>query len=389
MPELREVNRKDIDPRIARHLGSGEVVLWQGTPRATTFLSPIALVAGILIVGFAILSPFGVFDRLVYLPGSPFSLNRILPSLFGLAVGGFLLLSMWTGRGGNWAYAITDRRLMSVRGKTLARSVAPGDVRSFERKGDIAYWRYLNDRILGENESRDVEKRYPGFHGLDDAADMVATLTAWREEFTTRAGEDAAAFLEQRASTVETPDDVPEGARRIRHDATGLTLEVPEGWRANVSLDRIGPLRLFGVTLLERFIRPGKEQPYAEGLQWNTLTVRGAPDAGLNVTILDEPLTKTFEEVRDEPWAQRLDLKLIKSTPEIEQGELRGFSLVRQMPTGANLASFGPVAAPVATRQVWLGRGSMHIEVVGMARLDQPAIQDAIDAMIDSIRLGG
>ncbi|MEW5422343.1 hypothetical protein [Amorphus sp. 3PC139-8] len=387
MPELTERNEGELDPRIARHLQPGERVLWQGGPRPSTFVSPLAVGACLAFIVGGLAEASGVIDPYVFSSDQPWGpIPRVAISLFLVAGAGVLLRSIWKGRGANWAYAITDRRLLSARGETLVRSVEPGEIRSFEFHQDIAYWRYLSSRTLSRDQGREREKRYPGFHGLEDPAGMVDTLVAWRERFTTRAGAGSAAFVE-RAQAPAAQDDVPDGIRRIRHDDTGMTIDVPEDWTVTVSLDWIGPLRLFGVTLLERFIRPGKERPYAEGADWNSLTVRGAPDAGLSVTILDEPLTKTFEGVRDDPWAKRFDLKLLKSTPDLEIGGLNGFSLVRQMPAGANLASFGKVAAPVATRQAWLGRGNMHVEIVGMARLDQPEIQRAVDAMIESIRM--
>ncbi|MBM1143885.1 hypothetical protein GN155_008860 [Alcanivorax sp. ZXX171] len=385
MPDLSETPEANLDPRIVRHLQPGEKVMWQGAPRPGTFLSPIALALCVFFIVYGLLALFGLADRYVIVPGDPFTLQRIGPALLLVAGPGWLLHWMWTERGANWAYAITDRRLLSVRGNTLVRSVEPKEIRSFEYRQDVAYWRYLNPRVRNRTIGREREKRYPGFHGLEDSEDMVDTLNAWAEDFTARAGEDAAAFVERTRSVAEY-DDPPEGVQRIRHEDTGLTIDVPDGWSTTVSLDRIGPLRIFGITLLERFIQSGKERAYANGIRWNSLTVRGAPDAGLNLTVLDEPLQKTLEQVRDDPWAERFDLKLMQSTPGLEIGGLRGFSLVRRMPAGANLANFGKVAAPVATRHAWLGRGGMHVEIIGMARLDQPDVQDAIDAMIDSIR---
>ncbi|MDF0603466.1 hypothetical protein P1J78_22300 [Psychromarinibacter sp. C21-152] len=385
MPDLQPLPDADIDRRIAAHLDPGETVLWQGTPRPATFVSPVGtlLCIGLIALGLAIFT--GLIDRYAFFPAPPGSLQRLLPAAALVVVGGIVLASLWTRRGANWAYAITDRRLMSARGDTLVRSVEPGDISRFDTHRDAVYWRTL-DVPTRDRQSRNRESRYPGFHGQDDPQGMLRTLEDWREGFSRRAGDSAAAFVAA-AGTDAPAEAPPEGIRRLRHPATGLTLDIPADWEATVSQDRIGPLRLFGVTLLKRFDRPGEERPYEDGARWNRLTVRGAPDAGLTLIVLDEPLTKTLREVRDDPWARRLNLTFLKETPELEIGGLRGFSLVRQMPAGARLVGFGKVSAPVATRQAWLGHGAMHLEIVGMARLDQPDVQRAVDAMIDSIRL--
>jgi len=66
-------------------------------------------------------------------------------------------------------------------------------------------------------------------------------------------------------------------------------------------------------------------------------------------------------------------------------GPFEGFSVRRKVPGGAMLTGFGRVNSPVATRMVWLGRGGTSVELTGMARLDQTQVQEAIDAMVDSL----
>jgi len=60
--------------------------------------------------------------------------------------------------------------------------------------------------------------------------------------------------------------------------------------------------------------------------------------------------------------------------------------VVRKVPEGANLIGFGAVTVPVAARMVWLGSGDTSVELIGMARLDQPEVQTAVDAMVASLR---
>lgn len=157
------------------------------------------------------------------------------------------------------------------------------------------------------------------------------------------------------------------------------------GWQIMVSNDYDGPLRLFGFTILPRIIRTREERVYGEGKPWTTLKVRGVPDAGLSLVVRATPLTQTLDGVVNDPWNKRLGLEFLRRTPDLRIGPLEGFSVLRKMPGGAMLTGFGRVNNPVATRMVWLGRGNTSVELTGMARLDQPQVQDAIDAMVDTL----
>lgn len=182
-------------------------------------------------------------------------------------------------------------------------------------------------------------------------------------------------------------DDLPEGVRRIRHPSTGLCVDIPADWSASVSLDWSGPLVIFGMTLIQRYDRPGDKRQPGDGGDWNTLIARGREDSGLKLWIREGPLEKTLDEALEDSWSKQYGLEVLKTTPEVEIGGMRGFSLVRRMEAGGSTHTFGEVSAPVATRQIWLGHGDLHVEVIGTARLDQPDIQTALDAMFASIRL--
>ena len=51
---LEPIDTNRIDPRLARHLQNGEIVLWQGAPAPNTFLTPSVLVTGF---GLLLLGP--------------------------------------------------------------------------------------------------------------------------------------------------------------------------------------------------------------------------------------------------------------------------------------------------------------------------------------------
>ena len=213
-----------------------------------------------------------------------------------------------------------------------------------------------------------------------------AYLNDWLTEVFAEQWRESAAKLRERGQS-DASEEVPEGVTRIRHPKTGLTLDIPEAWSASVSLDRLGPLRLFGVTLRMRFARPGEERPLGDGGDWNRLTVRGAKDAGLKLTVHAGPLDRTLDDILADPWSKMWGLEVLQTTPSVEIGQLKGFSIARRIEKGGSTPDFGKVSAPVATRQVWLGNREMHLEAVGLARLEDADIQHAIEAMLASLRL--
>ena len=366
-----------IDPQIAGHLGHGETVLWQGAPGARTFLNPLALAACVGLIAAGLAVALGLFDLLFPLVGGP----RLLPALALCGAGGFFLFITWNNRGARWRYAITSKRLMSVRGDRLVRSVPPGELAQLRTRPGIVYWREILPEA--DRKNRGPEGIYVGFHGLDDAEAMKAMIEEWREGFSLRASETAAAFTASVRG--ETPGEDSTSVARVLHPETGLTIDVPSGWRITVSQDTEGPLKLLGLTLLPRVIRRGPERDYGDGHPWTTMKVRGAPDAGVYMTVRPAPLSQTLDAVVNDPWNERLGLEIIQTTPKLAVGPFSGFSLVRTMPEGANLTGFGKVQNAVAARMIWLGSGDTSVELTGMARLDQPDVQHAVDAMVDSL----
>src|SRR6056297_2180102 len=63
-------------------------------------------------------------------------------------------------------------------------------------------------------------------------------LNAWLEEAFGESWRDAATRLREAAGS-DTADDAPlEGIARIRHPASGLTIDIPEDWSVSVRLDK-------------------------------------------------------------------------------------------------------------------------------------------------------
>ncbi|KHQ53627.1 hypothetical protein [Mameliella alba] len=385
MYDLTPLDPADVDPQLAPFLEPGERVLWQARPDPATFGSGGSTFGGVLTGGLGLAILTGIFDSVtgLSLEGQP----RLIPGLALVGVGLVAFVAPRINRRRVRVYAVTDRRLLSVCGNDVYRSARPDEIHTvYTRRGAVC-WRELGFGDRGN--SRSAEERHPGFHGVEDPETLLRLVQDWREGFSRRAEAAATDFLarEQGEGGGDADGQTDDGSQRVRHPATGLTVDVPAGWPVTVRQDYDGPLVVFGVTLLKRIIRPGPERTLGSGGDWNLMMARGGPDAGVGMKILDGPIPQSYEEVLNDPWSRRFKLKLLQSNPEVVVGPFRGFSVVRQMPKGANLQMFGQVAAPVAVRQIWLARGDMHIQFMGIARLDQHDVQSAVDAVVKSLRV--
>ncbi|WP_420325059.1 hypothetical protein [Mameliella sp.] len=386
MYDLTPLEPAEVDPQLAPFLEPGERVLWQARPDPAALGSGGSTFGGVLTGGLGLAILTGLFDSVTGLSLGPQS--RLLPGLALVGVGVVAFVVPRINRRRVRVYAVTDRRLLSIRGNDVYRSAQPDEILSvYTRRGAVC-WRELGYK--DRSDARTVEARYPGFHGVEDPETLLRLVQDWREGFSRRAEAAATDYLAREQGEEGDADAVGQadrGSQRVRHPATGLTVDVPAGWPVTVRQDYDGPLVVFGVTLLKRIIRPGPERTLGSGGDWTLMMARGGPDAGVGMKIHDGPIPQSYDEVLNDPWARRFNLKLLQSNPEVEVGPFRGFSVVRQMPKGANLQMFGQVAAPVAVRQIWLARGDMHVQFMGIARLDQHDVQSAVDAVVETLRV--
>lgn len=375
-----------IAPRISQHLAPGETVLWQGAPAANTFFGPRILAFGGGLIVLGLLLPTGYLDGLFPMLAAATGAAKLVPALAAIVVGVGVLVKGWRNQGSNWAYAITDQRLMSVLRDRLIRSVPPEKIEPevVRIAGRIVYWiQSSTNRRSGVNGSiRGPEGRYVGFHGQHDPQAVRDLIVSWRKRFSQRAADDAARFVAAAGQGEQA------GVTHVRHPTTGLQLDLPKGWKISVSQRADGPLTVFGITILKRFIREGKARPYGDDAPWNVLSVRGAPDAGLEMHISDAPLALTLDGVLNDRWSDALGLKVLQSDADIQIGRFAGFSVVRDMPKGGHFPGFGQVDAPIVVRQIWLTDGKRTVEFLGIARPDQPDVQSAVDAAVASLTAG-
>lgn len=381
---LTPIDKADLDPRLLAVLEPGETVLWQDVPKPGSLPPPMTMLGALALVAVGAALALD-------LVGFPVpQMARLVAAAAAVGVGATLIVQGWQRRASRWIYAITDRRLISVLGQKLVRSMPPEalDRLKLMIAGDTVYWfRQPNTRRMRNDPqtSPGLDGRLIGFHGQTDPEATRARIQDWRAQMSARATEQARDF----AATMVDPvaESVPKGVLRVVHARTGLRIDVPESWQVNVRSYRDGPLRLFGVTLLPKVIREGPERAYDGGSDWNALSIKGAPEAGLDLVIHDRVLDTDLAQVTQDKWAGLTGMEIIQAEQDLRIGPFRGFGATRRLPSGFEIKGQPALSGPVMMRQVWLESGGMSLEIKGFALESQPEIQRGIDAMIASIRL--
>ncbi len=385
---LTPVPPAEIDARLRRHLESGEQVLWQGRPKQGSFFGPNVIATGVGLVLVGALLALG-------LSGGILPAATRFPLAGASALAGLVILGTgWRRRAPLWAYGVTDRRLLSVLGDRLIRSVTPEqlDRLTLTVRDDTVYWFRVHSNQTTPYDRgllRGPDGQFIGFHGQSDAEAVKAMIEAWRLAISRRAADTARSFARTAgdAARLDEEQELPEGARRIRHPRTGLTMDMPANWQALVSTRTDGPLRIFGVILLSRFIRETDKRPYTPDADWNSLLVRAAPEAGLELILHDAPLTVKLDSVLNDPWARLIKAPVIRTEPELNIGPFAGFGVVRALPKGAQIRSNSALSAPAMLHQVWLAGEGVSLELKGYALEGQADIQSGIEAMMASLAL--
>jgi hypothetical protein len=388
---LTPIPRSRIDPRLLTHLEPGEQVLWQGQPQSSSFFGPGIVATGVGLIMVGALLAFGLGGHV--LTSNMRQLSAILSVLAGLTI----LIRGWSRRAELWSYAVTDRRLLSVLGRRLIRSVeAPQlDRLGLKIHGNTVYWASLHENqtlTFDKSLLRGPDGKFIGFHGQSDPEAIKTMIEAWRLAMSDRAAVEGKSFVRASAAPGRSNEKnaqgtlgPAEGARRVLHPGTGLTIDVPSQWEVLVSNRREGPLKLFGLTLLPKFIRESEAIPYAPDAEWNKLQVRAAPEAGMSLILSGESLAATPDSVRNDPWTGLTGSEILRIDDNLDIGPFTGFGAVRVLPAGARIRSNEAVSAPAIHRQIWLQGAGLSLEIQGYALESQADIQKAIEAMIGSL----
>jgi hypothetical protein len=377
MDEVTETARVEPDTRLVPHLDAGERVLWQGWPEARGLLPVGTLVALALFAVPAIFVPIVLLTSEGAADG-----GAALALLFPVAFAAVPVLAVWFKRkeAREVVYAVTDRRLLDVRGARLRRAEGVERVeevrvaRRGRAHGDV-YWR-TERRRTGSGSKRRTVRVLIGFAGIPEPEPVARFLDAWRQERLSEAATRAAEFAAAVASGGIEELAAAGGAQTISSLKGGFALSVPAGWTAEVARNAVvGPM------LVE-----GGFRPYSPGDgDWNSLRLSGAGGAQIHVTRQNGPIPRTFEEVRDDRFAQLLNVPLISADPEVRIGPWRGFAVAHTL-QDAGLLGMRLFGADLLQRQVWLDLGDAHLYVRMAAPGAAHDAQRALDAVVQTLR---
>ena len=68
---------------------------------------------------------------------------------------------------------------------------------------------------------------------------------------------------------------------------------------------------------------------------------------------------------------------------------MKGFGVIRQMPAAAQIRNGSELSGLAMLSEIWLSLGGQSLELMGYALENQPEVQRAIDAMVNSRSLRG
>jgi hypothetical protein len=372
------LSKSEIDPRLQANLEPGEVVVWHGHPEVAMVsnILSMTLAAALALVGVGLVAGLGP----LVVPSLAFSeQTTLIPGLVLLAAGAVLFFTSWRRRAASWCYGATDKRLILVLNGKIFKTAVPAETQDLRIFGSTVYWK---KEQISQTDSGRSQKRMIGFYGMRDPAATKRMIDDWRENAENRTKESANRFVASKSDDQPISDG---SITRVIHPETGLKLDVPSDWLISVSLDDEGPLKVFGVTLLKRVIKKGPERPYGTKGYWNVLKVNTDDGSGLQMIIKNTPMTQTLDVVLNDPWNATMGLEIVQTEPNLTIGAFSGFSLVRKLPRGGQLLGFSKTSSPIMSRMIWLGDGRQSVEITGIARIDQPEIQYAVDAMVNSL----
>jgi len=412
---FRAVPDSEIDPQIAAVLKPGERVYWQAQP-GKGGIPPML----IFLVIFGIIAAWveGVRDLQAVealLGESLATLKRFwqqLPwafALFALLPIG-LVIGFWPRQE---RYALSDQRVLQLRSGEIIEQARPEQlmlrksisikitIGKRSKTGDV---RWANIETYERNQHMD-RRSYMYFKNIRDPDKVTRMLEAWQRQWLDARDEAAAASAESFRQATAEPDTATgpapgaqhgslppaRGTQRIVHPRYGFSVDVPSAWDVEVQHNYDGPLRIFGITLLKRIIRPGTPRRWdlQDDRPWNLMTLVGGTSTRLNISV--KPGTgdsmPTEQEVLDDRWGKLLGVRVKFFEKDIEINGFRGFAAVRELPAGVSNMGLAKLPTDVISRQWWLTGHGLDFEIQGMAPQNSTALQETLDLVVGSLRI--
>ncbi|MEQ8514743.1 MAG: hypothetical protein RIC38_03990 [Chromatocurvus sp.] len=390
------VPEEEVFPEVAAVLKPEECVYWQGKPVSGPRLSSIT--AGLLFLGL-FMWVTGYHATLTAVWQSR-SFLELLPALAVTITFIGVILVVNRRRTRSLRYAVTSQRALRLNRGRIMQQAGPGELtlqNVHTGTGGVGTVRWHNAAEFGR------DNWIQGFFHIRNARSIYQMLQqwqkAWQQQSNTLAESSSEAYRQHRdnpANATETASHAadkspltPAAAQHIAHAEYGFSLEVPADWDVSVAQHYEGPLKLLGITLLKRVIRPGPARAYSPGDRhpWNRLIIRGGASAGLNISIYPPgSATPDAGHELDDRWSKVLGVTVSSVERDINIAGFQGFAAVRELPAGSNAIGFGYLPAAVLSRQWWLTGHDLQLEILGIAPAGSQTLQETVDRVVHSLK---
>jgi len=387
------IERSELRPDIIGVLDPGEEVYWYEKPPRKKLLPAILGIAGIS--AFFLWQEGYLDDPTALFEGASTSVLVAVILFFVVLIGGFIGVHYYHRDA--FVYVLTSQRVMRLFRGQVAQQATPEKLRlrGSPRRSRVLWY---NDDYPPDSESRG---RY-GFANVKDGIATYGLLETWQKAKLEQSNQEALAgsesFRRESAAAAVQTDSGPvgdaaskgsESARTIQHPGHGFTLEAPAEWNVLVGQERDAPVKLLGVTIIKRLIRPARLEPYRAGedTPWNRMVIRGGPSVGLTLKVNPGRMYEADEVLQDR-MGKRLGVAVQSVERDIEIAGFRGFAVVRELPAGSSLTGFGNIPLPVISRQWWLTLDDLNLEIQGLAPSNSVTLQETVDLMVGSLRPG-
>lgn len=394
------IPESQIHPDVTNVLEPGEHVLWQEKPPGRSLGFPIVFIVGM--IAFIAWQEGLLQNPAALIENAPLPAVVFLILLPIVLIGGFIGVHYY--RKDATVYVLTSERVMCLFKGRIAQQATPEKLqfRGSPRSSSV---RWYNVDFPPDSH----KKGRPGFSHVEDGKAVYRLLDAWQkmevhaENKNAEASSDAFRQQLQANEISPEPHAVPDttavsgtpsfdsepsaSVRTITHSRSEFRLDVPASWELQIGKEYDGPLKILGITLIKRVIKPATLRPYEPGtdLLWNRLTLRGGPSTGLTIKINPAHMPDENEVLNDR-WGQMLGVDVKFFERDIDINGFRGFAAVRELPAGSSPMGFDTLPLAVISRQWWFTGHGLDFEIQGIAPLESTTLQDTIDLTVASLR---
>ena len=149
-------------------------------------------------------------------------------------------------------------------------------------------------------------------------------------------------------------------------------------------------MKVFGITLLKRIIRPGTPRLWNpdNDQPWNHVTLHGGPSVRLNIKFSSGSgeAMPTEQEVIDDGRGKLMGAAVKSIEKDLEINGFQGFAAVRELPSGSSAMGLEVLGSGVILCQWWLSGHGLDFEIDGIAPKNSGTLRETLDLVVRSLR---